>query len=72
MSRATFTSDGNNVGQKGEKRQMLSEVTELPDTPNGKKRRGNYASYTPQQRIEIGAYSIGMPPFIFFTKKVTL
>ena len=29
------------------------------DTPNGKKRRGNYASYTPQQRIEIGAFSIG-------------
>ncbi|CAG5083208.1 Oidioi.mRNA.OKI2018_I69.PAR.g10310.t1.cds [Oikopleura dioica] len=28
------------------------------DTPNGKKRRGNYASYTPQQRIEIGAFSI--------------
>lgn len=28
------------------------------DTPNGKKRRGNYASYTPQQRIEIGVFSI--------------
>jgi hypothetical protein len=28
-------------------------------SPNGKKRRGNYSSYTPQQRIEIGAYSIG-------------
>ena len=36
-----------------------SHKTGQPDTPNGKKRRGNYASYTPQQRIEIGAYSIG-------------
>ena len=32
---------------------------EIGETPNGKKRRGNYASYTPQQRIEIGAFSIG-------------
>jgi len=45
--------------QQPPKRQMLSEISEMPDTPNGKKRRGNYASYTPQQRIEIGAYSIG-------------
>ena len=34
------------------------------DTPNGKKRRGNYASYTPQQRIEIGAFSIGKYPYL--------
>ena len=36
-----------------------SGSTGQPDTSIGKKWHGIYASYTPQQRIEIGAYSIG-------------
>ena len=40
---------------------------EVGETPNGKKRRGNYASYTPQQRVEIGAFSIGKSISSLFT-----
>ena len=46
--------------EKSQSRRERSDGNnEIGETPNGKKRRGNYASYTPQQRIEIGAFSIG-------------
>lgn len=59
QSTALVPRTAENMQKAPVKRQMISEMAmEMPDTPNGKKRRGNYASYTPQQRIEIGAYSI--------------
>ena len=45
------------------KSRLINQEAVDSDTPNGKKRRGNYASYTPQQRIEIGAFSIGRFPY---------
>ena len=48
-----------NVKENMSKSRIVNHEANDADTPNGKKRRGNYASYTPQQRIEIGAFSIG-------------
>ena len=57
---------GNNTSAQRRTGDRSDGNNEIGETPNGKKRRGNYASYTPQQRIEIGAFSIGTVFFVIY------